>query len=207
MNIVQKYTKFRKEYEFNCEPLIKIDDKVYFRDYLVEDENKKYSLEETDDVLNIGYNYKYSLSRMLSNLYPISFKFRGKKVSSIEGVLQGIKHKDKKTQNLVLKYFGLDAYHTRGANTIDFWGKTQKLYWQGKEMDRNSEEYQAFIDELYISAVKNPLYRKALLQTEDRYLLHHFGNDDPMQTVLTRAEYEERLNTLKEFVEINIDKF
>jgi hypothetical protein len=114
------------------------------------------------------------------------FRFRGKKVSSIEGVLQGLKYKDKKLQNIILKYSGLDAYHTRGANTLDFWGNTGKLYWQGKEIDRHSEEYQLFLDELYLSAIKNPLYKKALLSTKDKYLMHHIGNENPNETVLTR---------------------
>lgn len=196
--IVKEYTKFRKEYNFNYEPL-KIDgENIYFKNELVQDENKKYS--DGENFINTGYNFKNSLSRGLSNLYPMSFKFRGKKVNSIEGVLQGIKYKDKKTQNLVLKYSGLDAYHTRGANTKDFWGNSGKLYWQGKEIDRKSEDYQLFLDELYMSAVRNPLYKRMLLATGDKYLLHHIGNEDINQTVLTRFEYEQRLNSLREFI-------
>ena len=128
------------------------------------------------------------------------FKFRGKMVNSIEGVLQGIKYKDKKTQNLVLKYSGVDAYHTRGANSNDFWGEQGILYWQGKPMRRECEEYQSFLDELYLSAAKNPIYKRCLLATGNKYLLHHIGNEDQKQTVLTRFEYEQRLNSLREFV-------
>lgn len=195
----KKYTEFRKNSGFKLELLEKRDNKIYFRGEVVEDEEKRYSTGTT--FINVGYNFKNSLARMLSNLYPMQFKFRGKKVASIEGVLQGIKYKDKKIQNLVLKYAGLDAYHTRGANTLDFWGTSGKLYWQGTEIDRKSEEYQIFLDELYLSAVKNPLYKKALLATENKYLLHHIGNEDVNQTVLTRAEYEERLNTLRDFIQ------
>ena len=155
---------------------------------------------ETESFLNIGYNFKNSLSRVLSNLYPLEFKFRNKKVSSIEGVLQGIKYKDKKLQNLVLKYYGLDAYHTRGSNTVDFWGESGFLYWQGKEIKRDSEEYQVFLDELYLSAIKNPLYKKCLISTGDKYILHHIGNENIKETVLTRFEYEQRLNSLREYI-------
>ena len=201
MNQTQKYTQFRKSYTFNIEPINQKDNCLYFREEIIEDEIKKYA--EGTTFLNIGYNFKNSLSKCLSNLYPISFKFRGKKVSSIEGVLQGIKYKDKKMQNLVLKYSGLDAYHTRGANTANFWGKEGVLYWQGKPMHRLSEEYQNFLDELYVSALKNPIYKSALLATDNKYLLHHIGNTNPNETVLTREEYEQRLNTLREFAKNN----
>ena len=197
MKLLKEYTKFKKESNFQCEPLFYEGEKIYFRGELVEDAEKKYS--EGSTFINIGYNFKNSNARGLSNLYPMQFKFKGKKVNSIEGVLQGIKYKDKKTQNLVLKYCGLDAYHTRGANINDFWGLTGKLYWQGREMNRNGEEYQLFLDELYLSALKNPLYKRFLLATCDKYLLHHIGREKECETVLTRAEYEERLNTLKEF--------
>ena len=197
MNILKEYTNFRKTQNFKIEPIKEENSCVYFRNELIEDENKKYA--EGSSFINIGYNFKYSLARALSNLYPISFKFRGKKVASIEGVLQGIKYKDKKIQNLVFKYSGTDAYHTRSANTLNFWGNDGILYWQGKPMKRESEEYQIFLDELYISALKNPIYKSALLATGDKYLLHHIGNTNPKETVLTREEYEQRLNTLREF--------
>lgn len=201
MKKVKEFTKFREQYNFNYEELEIKESGIYFRNQLVEDENKKYS--EGEDFINVGYNFKNSLSRVLSNLYPINFKFRGKWVSSIEGVLQGIKYKDKKKQNLVLKYAGLDAYHTRASNTSDFWGNSGKLYWQGKEIDRHSNDYQLFLDELYICASRNPIYKDSLLATGNKYLLHHIGNINKNETVLTRYEYESRINALREFLKIN----
>ena len=195
---VSDYTNFRKSYKFEYKELKEIDDCIYFDNELVKDTEQKYA--ESENFINIGYNFKNSNSRILSNLYPMEFKFRGKKVKSIEGVLQGIKYKDKKTQNLVLKYSGLDAYHTRGCNALDFWGDAGILYWQGKPMVRNSEEYQNFLDELYVSVLKNPLYQRALLATGDKYILHHIGNPNINETVLTRYEYEHRLNSLRAFI-------
>ena len=195
---VSDYTNFRKSYKFEYKELREVDDCIYFDNELVKDTEQKYA--EGENFINIGYNFKNSNSRILSNLYPMEFKFRGKKVKSIKGVLQGIKYKDKKTQNLVLKYSGLDAYHTRGCNSLDFWGNDRILYWQGKPMVRNSEDYQKFIDELYISVLKNPLYQRALLATGDKYILHHIGNSNPNETVLTRYEYENRLSSLRAFL-------
>ena len=201
MNKVKEFTRFRENFNFKCEELEIKDEKIYFKEQLIEDEIKKYS--DGEDFINIGYNFKNSLSRVLSNLYPIKFKFRGKWASSIEGVLQGIKYKDKKKQNLVLKYAGLDAYHTRASNTSDFWGNSGKLYWQGKEIDRHSNDYQLFLDELYICASRNPIYKDSLLATSNKYLLHHIGNTNKNETVLTRYEYESRINALREFLKIN----
>ncbi len=200
-SLILAYASFRKGFDFQYKELVYKGDNIYFNDELVEDKEKKYS--EGDSFINIGYNFKNSSSRILSNLYPISFKFRGKKVASIEGVLQGIKYQDKKIQNLILKYAGLDAYHTRGANAIDFWGKNGILYWQGRPMKRDSEEYQLFLDELYLSALTNPIYRIGLLATGDKYLLHHIGGTDANQTVLTRYEFESRLNSLRQWVKSN----
>ena len=181
--------------------LTKEGDNIYFFGELVEDSEKKYA--EGEKFINAGYNFKLSCARVLSNLYPMEFKFRGKKVASIEGVLQGIKYKDKKTQNKVLRYSGIDAYHTRACNELDFWAKDMLLYWQGKAIKRDSKEYQDFLDELYISAAANPLYRRALIATGEKYLLHHIGKDQICETVLTRFEYESRLNALREFIKQN----
>lgn len=193
-----EYTKFRKNYNFTMHPLIKENDKIYLNGELVEDETKKYF--EGENFINAYSGSNVSIARVLSNLYPMEFKFRGKKVKSIEGVLQGVKYKDKHTQNLVLNYSGVNAYHIRACNEIDFWGNTGFLYWQGKAMKRDSEEYQLFIDELYFSASQNPLFARALLATGNKYLLHHIGRDNSQETVLTRYEYELRLNSLREYI-------
>ena len=196
--ILKIYTVFRKSYKLDYKSLEVDGENIFFEGELVEDAEKKYA--EGEKFLNVGYNFKLSNAKVLSNLYPLEFKFKGKKVKSIEGVLQGIKYKDKKIQNLVLNYSGIDAYHTRCANSNDFWGNSQLLYWQGKPIKRDSEEYQLFIDELYISALSNPLYKNFLIASGEKYLLHHIGCEDLTQTVLTRYELELRLNSLRDFV-------
>lgn len=195
---ILRFFEFRKNYNLEYKELEEKDGKIFWNGELVEDEDKKYA--EGEHFISAGYNFKMSLARNLSNLYPMEFKFRGKKVRSIEGVLQGIKYKDKKTQNLIFNYSGVDAYHTRGANSADFWGETGVLYWQGKPMKRDSLEYELFLDELYLSVSKNPIYKRCLLATGDKYLLHHIGHTNINETVLTRREYEERLNALREYL-------
>ncbi|MBQ7308377.1 MAG: hypothetical protein IJW82_07630 [Clostridia bacterium] len=197
---VLKYTNFRENFKFGFEDLEKSDNKIFFKGELVEDEEKKYP--EGENFINIGYNFKNSKSKTLSNLFPIEFKFKGKKVSSIESVLQGIKYKDKKLQNLIFKYSGLDAYHTRNANSLNFWGNDGNLYWQGKIIKRNSKDYQIFLDELFLSVTKNQIYFNSLLASGTKYLLHHIGNDNINETVLTRFEFEQRLNTLREWIKL-----
>lgn len=197
--LIKEYTEFRKNSQFKVkEPTYK-NGQIWLDDFLVEDENhKKYS--GNKDVINISYGFADSLAKSLSNLFRYKFVFRKKKVSSIEGVLQGIKHKSAKNQNLVFGYYGLDAYHTRATNFFDDWRRDGILYWQGKTINRQAEEYQLFLDELYISAIQNPLFLNAIKATGEKYLMHHIGVTDNTQTVLTREEYEVRLNTLREFL-------
>jgi len=196
--LLLEYKNFKKNYKFKYKEITKNENGIFFDGILIED-NENNKIFEGENFINISYNSKTSISKVLSNLYPYKFKFRGKKVCSVEGVLQGIKYKDKKTQKLILKYSGLDAYHTRAANNYDFWGNKGILYWNGKIIDRHKQEYQDFLDELYISLLKNKLFQKSLISSGNKYLLHHIGQTDSNITVLTRFEYESRLNTLREF--------
>ena len=191
--IVEKFAKYRKEFEFKD---VKIENNCYYFDDILIDDGSSY-VWEGDNFITIKYSSKNSISRVLSNLYPMSFKFKNKKVSSIESVLQGIKYKNKKTQNKVFKYSGVDAYHTRACNNFDFWGNSGLLYWQGKTINRKAEEYQTFLDELYLSALRNPLYFRAIIATGNKYLLHHIGRTNINETVLTRYEYESRLYAMQ----------
>ena len=135
---------------------------------------------------------------MLSNLFPYSFKFKGKKLSSIENFFQGIKFKDKKIQNYIFSYFGTQAVHIKVASNYD-WKEKGLIYWQGKEIIRNSIEYDLLIDELYISAAQNPLYRSVLINC-DRPIIHSIGENEKNNTTFTRYEFEFELNCLKDFL-------
>lgn len=200
--LLDKFKKYRQEFTLKE---VKVDgDNYYFNNILVDDGTNR--VWEGENFILVKYGAKNSISRVLSNLYPMSFKFRGKKVSSIESVLQGIKYKNKRTQAKVFGYSGVDAYHTRACNSFDFWGNDGVLYWQGKPIKRESEDYQNFVDELYLSAFKNPLYFRALIATDDKYLLHHIGRVDPKETVLTRYEYESRLYALQRLAKELKDK-
>ena len=63
--------------------------------------------------------------------------------------------------------------------------------------------YEDFIDELYVSAIQNPLYRNVLKNVGDKYILHALGETNKNETVFTRYEFEYELNALKAYVQAN----
>ena len=193
---LKEYLEFKNNYDFVQKIFEQREDGVYCDGFLVYNESEKIS--ESEAWINVGYKLK-GLSSNLSNLYPYEFTFRGKKFSSIEGFFQGIKFPDKDIQECVFSYFGMDAVNLRNVTNYD-WMKTGEVYFDGKCIDRNSEEYNLLVDELYISAVQNPLYRMALLKC-DRPVIHSIGNDDINSTVFTRYEFEYEINSLKDYLQ------
>ena len=121
-------------------------------------------------------------------------------MGSIEGFFQGIKFKDIDMQNLVIKYSRIDSNYIKIATDYD-WKETGIIYWQGEPIDRFSKKYEDLVDELYISAIQNPLYRNVFKKC-DKYILHEIGNTDPKETVFTRYEFEKQLNCLKDFLKL-----
>ena len=164
---------------------------------LLDENNKEIGI--CDKWVNVGYKLHGPYSKALSNLFPYTFIFKGKKVNSIESIFQGIKLKNKKTQNKALKYYGMDSNTLKIANDFD-WKKEQCIYWQGKKINRDSKEYDDFIDELYISAVQNPLYRNVLKNVPNIYILHSLGSEKKEETVFTRYEFEFMLNCLSSYI-------
>ena len=197
---LEKFRKFKESYIFNLKEIKEIDGKEYCEEYpLINDEGE--TIGECEKWVNVGYINKGAYPKVLSNLFPYEFEFRGKKLSSIESFFQGIKFKDINMQNLVLSYSGLNANRVKACSDYD-WKTTGKLYWQGEEIDRYSEEYDNLIDELYISAIQNPLYRNAIKKCKV-YIMHSMGIKEKNETVFTRYEFEKELNCLKEFLNIH----
>lgn len=194
---LKNFKEFFLTYDFKENKIEEADGKPFFcGECLINEEGE--TVGEGENFVNVGFKLKGACSKLLSNLFPYRFKFLGKNVSSIEAVLQSLKFKDKRTQNLVLKYFGTDANNIKFASDYD-WREMKILYWQGKPIDRLSQEYQDFIVKLYVSAIQNPLYCGVIKNTH-KTIIHSIGENDRDKTVLSRFEFERMLNALNKFL-------
>lgn len=194
---LKEFRKFKETFEFKQKELIIDGDNIYCEGELVK-EGENIPIGETEKWINVGYNQKGSYTKLLSNLFPYEFNFKGHKLNSIESFYQGIKFKNKKVQKYIFKYYGIQAVQIKEASNYD-WKKTGIIYWQGKEINRFSKEYDNLIDELYISAIQNPLYRNVLLKV-DKPIIHIIGEESKENTTFTRYEFEYMLNALSAFL-------
>ena len=198
---LKRFQEFKQNYKFLLKPLKEMDDGSLFCDNCClrkgEFEHIAY---EDDRLVNAGYISKNSqLSKVLSNLFPYEFYFKGFKVNSIEGIFQSLKFKNKKMQRKVLKYSGFNANRIRICADYD-WQDEQIVYFQGMPIKRDSIEYEAFVDEMYISLLQNPLFVQALKKSEGKYIVHSMGVEDKTKTLLSRYEFEHELNCLKDYI-------
>lgn len=194
---LKEFLTYKNNYKFIQKELIERDDCIFCENELLKDKDGN-KISETENWIDVGYRNRGDFPQMLSNLFPYNFKFRGKKLASIENFFQGIKFKDKKTQNYVFTYYGTQAVHIKAASSYD-WKETGEIYWQGKAIKRESKEYELLIDELYISAIQNHLYRN-ILSNCDKQIIHSIGENDKKETTFTRYEFEFELNCLKDFI-------
>jgi len=194
---LEKFKKFKSTYKFELKEIEEIDGKEYYDgEPLIDEEGKE--IGDCEKWINVGYKRKGPYAKALSNLFQYEFEFKGKKLSSIESFFQGIKFKDIEMQNLVFSYHSLNSNYVKVCSNYD-WKQTGIVYWQGKEIDRYGSEYDDLVDELYISAIQNPLYR-SLLKNCNKEIIHTMGAKEKNETVFTRYEFEKQLNCLKDFL-------
>ena len=196
---LNRFVEFKKNYLFEPKTIEEVDGKEYCEGFpLIDDEGNKVG--ECEKWINVGYKNKGHYAKALSNLFPYEFIFRGKHLKSIESFFQGIKFKDINMQNLVFNYSALESNYIKVCNDHD-WKEDGLLYWQGESINRFGKEYDDLVNELYISAIQNPLYR-TLLKNVEKDIIHTLGALNKEETVFTRYEFEYQLNCLKEFVKI-----
>jgi len=131
----------------------------------------------------------------LSNFHPHAFIFDGIECASMEGLLQSLKFKNEDMQKEVCKLVGKQA---KFKGKKKKWWKTQTLFWQGKEIKRDSEEYQELLDRAFEALSQNKAFQKALLATGDSVLTHNIGKIKQSETVLTRQEFCSRLMKIRD---------
>lgn len=131
----------------------------------------------------------------LSNFTARAFFFRGLPVASMEGLVQSFKFEDAERQRQIMLLVGVKA---KGKGKKRKWWSTQTLWWQGKSIDRHSQEYQQLLDEAFEAMFsQNQQAAAALIATGDARLEHSIGKDDPHLTVLTKDEFTTRLMNIR----------
>lgn len=120
--------------------------------------------------------------------------------NSMEGFLQSLKFKNPEMQKYVCTLVGRKAKMI-GRNKN--WYTTQTLWWDGKPIKRDSEEYQELLDEAYVCMfTQNEKARKALLASQDAVLTHSIGKRKINETVLTKREFCSRLMEIRKELQI-----
>ncbi|MCR5163090.1 MAG: hypothetical protein K6C40_03635 [Thermoguttaceae bacterium] len=143
-------------------------------------------------------------ANVLSNYHKVDppFLVDGVECFSIEGFLQALKHRDMDLQKQYCVLNGAKAHyvgnHSKGCRE---WLKTQTLWWQGKEYKRDSEEYINLIKRAYKARFDaSPEFRKALEDSLGYTLTHNNGYDDPTRTLLTKKEFIDCLESLRDLL-------
>ncbi len=191
------FKEFKKNYVFQQKEIQYINEKAYCDELPLEDDEGNL-IPLSESWINVGYKAKNPLAKALSNLFPYEFDFKGHRLQSLESFFQGIKFPDPEIQKLVFSYQGINAVYIQVASDYD-WKETGFLYWQGQKINRYSEEYDHLVDEVYIAAIQNPLFRQVLKKV-DRPILHSIGKTNKEETVFTRYEFEKQLNCLSAFL-------
>jgi hypothetical protein len=200
---LREFKEFKSKFNFEMKELKELEDgSIFYDDICVREGADGEWVGETDKFVNVGYRIHGPNPKVLSNLFPYKIYFKGFYIESLESIFQGIKFKDKKAQRMAFKYFGLNSNNIKALCDYD-WKQTGEFYFQGKKIVRDSKEYDDFIDELYVSAIQNPLYRNALKNVGEKYILHAMGGKKKEETAFTRYEFERELNCLKSFVQKN----
>lgn len=194
---LEQFIVFKEKYIFKQLKIVEDEQGYLYCDNTLLKDSNEY-IGESDKWINVGYKLHGNYPKLLSNLYPYEFEFKGFTLNSIESFFQGIKFKDKDIQKQVFKYSGIPAVVIKATSDYD-WKETGIIYWQGTPIKRDSKEYETLVTELYISAIQNYFYRNAIKNCP-LPIIHAIGETDINKTVFTRYEFEYMLNCLHDFL-------
>jgi predicted NAD-dependent protein-ADP-ribosyltransferase YbiA (DUF1768 family) len=146
--------------------------------------------------MDIGSGKGYPESA-LSNFAGHRFTIDGIICNSMEGFLQSLKFSNTDMQIHVCSLIGRAA---KFAGSKKNWKTKGILYWDGKSINRFSDEYQTLLNRAYTEMFKQSEgFRNALLASSNATLTHSIGKTDTKDTVLTRAEFCSRLTKLRQY--------
>ena len=134
----------------------------------------------------------------LSNFAEYEFFIDNVKCAGMEGFLQSLKFRSVRKQKQVCLLSGKEAKcSTRHTLAQLRWRMTHNLYWQGKRINRLSDEYQKLLDRAYEALSENVNFQTALKASLPYTLTHSIGKTDMKKTVLTEYELISRLERIR----------
>lgn len=137
------------------------------------------------NTLDIRSNGIYP-SNVLSNLCSNGFRLDGMVCGSMEGFLQSLKRQDPNKQRQICSMKGGNAR----KQSVTSWQTDQIIWWKGRAIDRQSEDYQTLIRRAYQAMFnQSERFRAALMNTRGITLTHTTGNPDSYKTILTPNEF------------------
>lgn len=156
------------------------------------------------DRIDISHNPDYKMAAALSNFTEYSFEMDGVQIKSMESFLQSLKFKNEKKQIKICRMSGKKAKRKGKFNNLWKWNGGN-LYWQGKKINRFSDEYQKLLNNTYAALFdNNEDFKNALLSTINengvqKLFTHSVGKDNPQDTILTADEFTDRLYLLRNY--------
>ena len=153
----------------------------------------RYGVWRNNSILDISYPDPES--SVLSPLFPIKFTMETingvKTFASMEAFLLTLQWAGSNSIGIfdeLASLSGMDA--SRAKNFLPDWRKTQKVTWNRKTIERNSEEYQKLLKLAFDSQFEQShLFRLGLMKAKNKILMHTMAECDPRKTLITQDEH------------------
>lgn len=131
--------------------------------------------------LNITSRAKDWRAKILANPSEAFFKLGGNIFKSVESALQGIKFIDPVRRQEVFAMTGMEALRAGREVTLSIKkGEIRHVYWQDEVIIYNSIEHRLLLASFIHEKVRqNVAVREALLSTEDLFIYHDVGPENP----------------------------
>lgn len=148
------------------------------------------------EIIDITFRADGGLEKKLSNLYPYKFEIDGVVVESFEGWIQSLRSNEQWFKEQSYNLTGFLAW--KKGQGVDWWTK-QEVYWLGKTIDRQSDEYIELMTHAYDCMYEQcEEFRKCLIESLPYKLDHSVGRTNKFETLLTKKEYLYQLNRLRD---------
>lgn len=160
-------------------------------------------MRSTIDIRSKGPYPGNILSPMAENYFTID----GVDCRCLESFLQSLKVKDSWEQRKICRLSGKEAIAKVGK--MWSWQITSRLWWRGKEMDTDSDEFQELIDKAFWTLYNdNEKYRKALKDTGGDIPVYRPERSRADRHILTEYHFIRRLMWLYRYgLQYDFEKF